>query len=63
MKGQQKSLKLDKVNGLRADRVQTQYVPFAKTAKTPEPVRSMKKDSNTGRNGEKLSWKNGLKID
>ena len=55
MKGQEKSLKLDKVNGLRADRVQTQYIPFAKSTKKTEPVRSMKKESNTGRNGEKLS--------
>lgn len=53
MKIEGKSLKLDKVNGLRADRVTTQYVPLAKDQKMPEPKKSMKKELNTGRNGEK----------
>ena len=48
-------LQLDKVSGLRADKVQTQYVPFKSSNKAPTPKRSMKKDPNTGRNGEKYS--------
>ena len=55
MRVEGKSLKLDKVTGLRADRKKVQHVPFAKTKKTPEPTRSMKKNTNTGRNGEKYS--------
>lgn len=30
-------LKLDKVSGLRADRVQTQYVPLKSSTKAPTP--------------------------
>ena len=48
------SLKLDKVSGLRADKVRTQPVKFKKDTSLPRPARSMKANENTGRNGEKL---------
>ena len=43
------SLKLDKVSGLRADKVRKQIVPFASKNEPPKPNRSQKTKSNTFR--------------
>ena len=45
-------LVLDKVDGLRADKVRKQPIKL-KNTKKKVPTRSMKTDENTGRNGEK----------
>ena len=50
----QGKLELDNVSGLRADKIRRQPIKFKKSTKI-KSNRSMKTDTNTGRNGEKYS--------
>ena len=47
-----KNLKLDKLTGLRPDKIRKQIVPFAKNKKFPTSTKAMKTDLNI-KNGAK----------